>query len=72
LRNSDKNVQLFFIQHWPAIRDNHETKKWLPEIVSALVIVRIGDVSAQRVACVHMELKDWIAANPQPGMVELI
>jgi hypothetical protein len=72
LRKDIGKAQLLFIRYWPAIRDHHESENWLFDVVSALVILRIDDRSALRVACVHMNLEDWLAADPQPGVIELI
>jgi hypothetical protein len=65
-------AEFLFIKYWPAIRDQHKVGSWRFDMVSALLISRQEDQTATRLASVVMKLEDWIAADPQPVIVDLV
>ena len=64
--------ELLFIKYWPAIRDQHTVGNWRYDMVSALLICRREDHTATRLASVVMKLDDWLAADPQPAIIDLV
>jgi hypothetical protein len=73
LGSANGGIECLFVKYWPKLRDSGVAvnKAWLNDMVSALVIMRNEDGSAWRVAAVFIKLESWVAADPQPAVVNL-
>jgi hypothetical protein len=71
IQKTEAKNEFVFIKYWPAIRDHHKSNNWLPERVSALLVVKNKDGTYRREASVIMKCTDWLAARPIPRVIEL-
>lgn len=67
-------VGVVFMCDWPAIKTVKSSDNWLRDMVSALVICPLTTAVGKywRVACITMRRTDWLAAHPQPQLVEIV
>jgi hypothetical protein len=73
LGSANGGIECLFVKYWPKLRNSGVAvkKDWLSDMVSALVIMRNEDGAARRVAAVFIKLESWVAADPQPAVVNL-
>lgn len=72
LLNQNNVADFIFVEHWPRIRDSATSKKWLCDMVSALLVVRNPDGTAWRLASVLLKGEECYAKNPRPRAICLI
>ena len=60
-----------FLERWPAIRDSAQSKRWLYEKVSAVLVIRDEEATACRLASILLKAEDWYAMDPKPEVVNL-
>lgn len=63
--------QMVLIETWPRIRDSSSSNRWLYNMVSALVIIKIVDNRYWRLASVLMREEDWVAMDPVATTIQL-
>jgi Heterokaryon incompatibility protein (HET) len=73
LESANGGIECLFMKYWPKLRNSGAAvkKDWLSNMVSALVIMRDKDGATWRVAAVFIKLESWVAADPQPAVVNL-
>jgi hypothetical protein len=71
IQKGEATNDFVFVKYWPAIRDHHKSNKWLPDMVSALLVARNKDETYRREASVIMKCTDWLVARPIPKVIEL-
>jgi hypothetical protein len=59
------------MSHWPAIKTVKKSDRFLRDMVSALVICPDGNGRYWRVASITLRRGDWLAAHPQPMLIDL-
>jgi hypothetical protein len=64
--------EVVFVKYFPWLRDSAHFNQWLFDMVAVLLIIRLEDGRARRIASFFLRLDDWLAANPQPGVVEIV
>lgn len=67
-------VNVIFMSSWPAIKTVKGSDHWLRDMVSALVVCPVAAAADKywQVACITLRRRDWLAAHPQPQLVELL